>query len=556
MNSSKGVGDSLKDSYLLDRVTRPKTAAGFSRKGISGIKRPSSAGTTWKNPNAVASKPNKKFNVSLSHTSFESGVSKRAPFAPRSFLGQTSHEMPKVVNGKTFAMKEYNPLEDPHLSDYYARKLGLLPGLSDSAKKKSADGKKKANTTYLISVVTGNKKGQGTDARVFVQIRGTKGKLSKQHLTNKAHADAVAVLHGENSVFKFAPGTTENFAIRGPDVSDLVALEIEHDGLERKQAWFLEEVRITNEKNNKTYIFPCHSWLSLYDGDCQVKRVLKPASSGSAERIIYEVGVYTGDKRGAGTDAHVFVTIFGDHGQTPRVQLINRSVDTFERSKTDVFKIKTKSLGKLQKLIIEHDNAGFAPGWYLDKIVVKNLSNAKEVYYFPCGNWLSKDEGDGQIVRQLLGTRNLDNITEAQKYKIMTHTGDVRGAGTDANVHITLFGDKGDTGQHKLSNKWKNNFQRKSVDTFMVETPMVGSLKRVRIGHDNKGLAAGWYLDKVVVEDGEGKTYEFPCNRWLSKTEDDGKISRDLLLSGSSEMEGSAGKYFAASTNFYSSRYN
>ena len=57
------------------------------------------------------------------------------------------------------------------------------------------------------------------------------------------------------------------------------------------------------------------------------------------------------------------------------------------------------------------------------------------------------------------------------------------------------------------------------------------------------------------MEDGEGKTFEFPCNRWLSKTEDDGKISRDLLLSGSSEMEGSAGKYFAASICFYSKRY-
>ena len=80
-------------------------------------------------------KSTKKFNVSLNHTSFESGVSKRAPFAPRSFLGQSSYDMPKVVNGKTYSMKEYNPLEDPHLSDYYARKLGLLPGLSDSAKK-------------------------------------------------------------------------------------------------------------------------------------------------------------------------------------------------------------------------------------------------------------------------------------------------------------------------------------------------------------------------------------------------------------------------------------
>lgn len=36
-----------------------------------------------------------------------------------------------------------------------------------------------------------------------------------------------------------------------------------------------------------------------------------------------------------------------------------------------------------------------------------------------------------------------------------------------------------------------------SVDTFNIETPSIGNLKRVRIGHDNKGLAAGWFLDKV-----------------------------------------------------------
>ena len=95
------------------------------------------AGTTWKNPNAYPTKSTKKFNLSLNHTSFESGVSKRAPFAPRGFLGQSSYDMPKVVNGKAYSMKEYNPLEDPHLSDYYARKLGVLPGLSDSPKKVS-----------------------------------------------------------------------------------------------------------------------------------------------------------------------------------------------------------------------------------------------------------------------------------------------------------------------------------------------------------------------------------------------------------------------------------
>ena len=46
------------------------------------------------------------------------------------------------------------------------------------------------------------------------------------------------------------------------------------------------------------------------------------------------------------------------------------------------------------------------------QIIVKNQSKAKEIYYFPCNKWLSKDEDDGQIVRQLLGTRNLDNVAQ------------------------------------------------------------------------------------------------------------------------------------------------
>ena len=39
---------------------------------------------------------------------------------------------------------------------------------------------------------------------------------------------------------------------------------------------------------------------------------------------VYVIEVYTGDKAGAGTDAHVFVTLFGKRGQTPKTQLISR----------------------------------------------------------------------------------------------------------------------------------------------------------------------------------------------------------------------------------------
>ena len=46
------------------------------------------------------------------------------------------------------------------------------------------------------------------------------------------------------------------------------------------------------------------------------------------------------------------------------------------------------------------------------QVTVKNLAKPKSVYYFPCDKWLSKDEDDKQIVRQLLGTKNLDNVKQ------------------------------------------------------------------------------------------------------------------------------------------------
>ena len=48
----------------------------------------------------------------------------------------------------------------------------------------------------------------------------------------------------------------------------------------------------------------------------------------------------------------------------------------------------------------------------------------------------------------------------AHKYTISTHTGDIRGAGTDANVYITLFSKDGNSAEMKLNDS-KNNFERK-----------------------------------------------------------------------------------------------
>jgi len=66
-------------------------------------------------------------------------------------------------------------------------------------------------------------------------------------------------------------------------------------------------------------------------------------------------------------------------------------------------------------------------------------------------------------------------------YVVHTFTGDVRGAGTDANVYVTLFGDRGDSGRKVLDNN-ENNFERSQKDTFNVVCPHLGKLKKIRIG--------------------------------------------------------------------------
>ena len=37
---------------------------------------------------------------------------------------------------------------------------------------------------------------------------------------------------------------------------------------------------------------------------------------------------------------------------------------------------------------------------------MSDLTHPKWKYYFPCGQWLAKDEGDGAICRDLIGSKD------------------------------------------------------------------------------------------------------------------------------------------------------
>ena len=56
--------------------------------------------------------------------------------------------------------------------------------------------------------------------------------------------------------------------------------------------------------------------------------------------VPYEITLYTGDVKDAGTDAHIFVKVFGAGGSSSDIMLEKHS-ERFERGRIDLIKVRS-----------------------------------------------------------------------------------------------------------------------------------------------------------------------------------------------------------------------
>jgi hypothetical protein len=90
-------------------------------------------------------------------------------------------------------------------------------------------------------------------------------------------------------------------------------------------------------------------------------------------------------------------------------------------------------------------------------------------FQFPFNDWLKggkirqeiRPAGAGSSSSQAAGAGS--RVT----FRVAVTTSDVRGAGTDANVGIVLYGEKGDTGERRLESS-ANDFERGKVRNIVV----------------------------------------------------------------------------------------
>lgn len=103
---------------------------------------------------------------------------------------------------------------------------------------------------------------------------------------------------------------------------------------------------------------------------------------------------------------------------------------------TDIFTFEAVTLKKLSKIRVGHDGKHPGSGWFLDKVVIKQEGTDKHTQTFTCNRWLAVDEDDGLIVREI--TAGGSQLLSTTSYNVTIKTGDVKGAGTDANAHLKV----------------------------------------------------------------------------------------------------------------------
>ena len=155
---------------------------------------------------------------------------------------------------------------------------------------------------------------------------------------------------------------------------------------------------------------------------------------------------------------------------------------------------------------------------------VFSLNNHAETIFLPQSN-SSKDFASlatamadlhGSLHNSLIKSEIDDEINSICKYTVSVVTAKVMGAGTDADVYITLTGSQGRSKPNNLDTPFYDDFEPGQTDTFEIHTPPIGKIVSVQM-EIRSMIHREWFLDFVSVEESStGTVHRFPCYRWLT----------------------------------------
>ncbi|XP_014663677.1 PREDICTED: lipoxygenase homology domain-containing protein 1-like [Priapulus caudatus] len=197
---------------------------------------------------------------------------------------------------------------------------------------------------------------------------------------------------------------------------------------------------------------------------------------------------------------------------------------------TDMFEVEAVELGVLTKILLEYETETGA-GWFLSNVRVHDASEPGTHYEFVSERWLSKD-GAPQREIELTSIKHYaasnpetgqrDRNESMVKYVVEVHTSLGSAPHMSARVYMTIYGEDGESEKNMLTSgtdEGTQMFKPGKGERFVVDSPGLGKLQRIVIGHNGSGPNPCWYLDKVLIrEQGSETDIVFPCDKWLDES--------------------------------------
>nr|CAH8854289.1 unnamed protein product [Trichobilharzia regenti] len=372
-------------------------------------------------------------------------------------------------------------------------------------------------------------------ANVSIILFGSKDKTMKIQLDRSILEDSSewTKMSKNEIVDMFKPNVESKFHTYIKEIGLPYKLRVAHDNKGSNPNWHLQMITLTNISTHETYEFYCNRWLSIREDDGAICREIPAKGPGITDPppvFHYIIQIHTGNKPNSGTNANIFINIFGDNGDCGERWLkrsVNQNAKLFQQNQMDEFVIEAVRLGAIKKICIGHDDRSPGNGWYLAKVVLTIKENPKYRLTFECYRWFDSGEDDGQTIRELTPHSSLYAIA----YNVTVLTGMCKNAGTTSNVYVHLYGTQGDSKDMPLKHKGIEitKFEAGKSEEFLLTCGKLGEIKKVKIWHDGIGPDSGWFLDEVIVTDYYlGRRYAFRVHRWLAKHEADGLLSLDL----------------------------
>ncbi|XP_023776872.1 oxygen-regulated protein 1 [Cyanistes caeruleus] len=169
----------------------------------------------------------------------------------------------------------------------------------------------------------------------------------------------------------------------------------------------------------------------------------------------WNVSVFTSDVPSAGTSSKVYIALYGDRGSSGPIFLDGEKGKLFQRGNEDIFTVNTRNVGHLYKIRVGHTNTGNSPAWHCKEVQLLNLFSGEQ-FSFPAHRWLAEDQAGGEVSVELPVLYQGQPILPVTVYKVHVTTGDLWNAATEADVYISVYGERGDTGSRQLLRSQKS----------------------------------------------------------------------------------------------------